>query len=70
MRQGFVAGLHVQQEEAADHFLGFGEGAVQHLGAPAAHMHADALVVFGERFHGQQLVAPPQGFLAKRRMRS
>ena len=31
--QGFFAGHVLQQEEAADHFLGFGEGTVDQLGA-------------------------------------
>jgi len=34
---GFLTRLAVDEEEAADHFLGLGEGAVDHVGAAAAH---------------------------------
>lgn len=53
-RQSVVAVVATQQEEAADHLLGLGEGAVQRPGSSVAHLDPGALGVRGQRFDGKQ----------------
>jgi hypothetical protein len=51
---GLVAAVDIEQEEAADHFLGLGEPPVQHLGLAAADLHAGGLAVPRQRLDAKR----------------
>ena len=61
-RQRFLARVAIQQEEAADHFLGLGEGAVDHAALAVAHAQPHALGVGFQRFGALQQAALVQAF--------
>jgi hypothetical protein len=56
----FIEAAAVDQEEAADHFLGLGKGAVEQLGLALAHLHAHRAGLRGQRLHREQLALVAQ----------